>query len=284
MDENEKNIIDKYENDSEDNQDDYTPNIGEGSVATGPYADWKNNAITYPAKGQLVAAGYIDMQFNQLADAVKYDVYVDNKLVKTIEGEAAKAASYEVEFKNIKVEKHTTYVVATLADNTTVTSNIRNFYISKKGMGIWQNDVDKIKELNLSWYYTWSPNELTGVSDQVEFVPMIWGDEADNRSQDRQNEWNWLRNGGWKDYRYLLTFNEPDFTDQSNMTPERAVELWKEIEPICDDESVDVSSPVVAIPTVFYDTAENDYGTVGGWYGKYDQLMATAECLSLIHI
>ena len=276
VDSNEKNIIDEYGNGDDGDKDDHTPVIGSGSAASGPYAEWKNNAVTYPAKGQLVAAGIIDVKFNQLAGAVKYDVYVDNKLVKTFSGGEAEAASYTVETKNVKVKKHTAYVVATLADNTTVTSNIRTFYISKKGMGIWQDDADKIAETNLSWYYTWSPYPLTGVSGQVEFVPMVWGDEDDNRSQDRKNEWAWLRAGGHKDYRYLLSFNEPDFMDQSNMTPERAVELWPELERASDEGTI-VSSPVVAIPTVFYGTAENDYGTVGGWYGKYEQLMAAAE-------
>ncbi|MBR1929893.1 MAG: discoidin domain-containing protein [Lachnospiraceae bacterium] len=252
-------------------------NFAEGSVAEGAYADWKNNAITYPSKGGLVAAGYIDAAFGKLAGAIQYEVYVDGRLIETISGTDAQAAEYQVEFYSVEVAKHTIYVVATLENNDKVTSNVRAFYVSKKGMGIWQDDADKIEELNLSWYYTWSPYELNGVDKDVDFVPMVWGDEADTRSVDRVNEWKWLRAGNWRNYRYLLTFNEPDFTDQSHMTPERAVELWREIEPICDEPSIDVSSPVVAIPTVFYPDTNNDYNTVGGWYGKYDQLMATAE-------
>ncbi len=249
----------------------------DGNTAEGAYADWKNRAISSPSRGQLVAAGYVTAEFGKLDGAEKYEVYVDGELIKTISGQEANNTDFAVEFYNVDVAKHTLYVAATLKDGNRVTSNVRTFYISKKGMGIWQDDADKIAELNLSWYYTWSPYELNGVSNDVEFVPMIWGDEADNRSIDRVNEWKWLRSGKWRNYRYLLTFNEPDFTDQSHMTPERAVELWKEIEPVCDDPGVDVSSPVVAIPTVFYDTADNEYNTVGGWYGKYDQLMAKAE-------
>ena len=54
------------------------------------------------------------------------------------------------------------------------------------------------------------------------------------------------------------------------------MELWPELERVSDEGTI-VSSPVVAIPTVFYDSPDNDYQTVGGWYGKYEQLMAAAE-------
>lgn len=242
------------------------------SVATGPYADWKNNTVTYPEKGQLVASGAFDIQFGQLSGAKQYDVYVDEKLVKTISGAEANEASFSVEVKSVDVKKHTTYVVATLENNGKVTSNIRHFFISKKGMGIWQEDVDKIKETNLSWYYTWSIDELSGVSKQVEFVPMLWGDFGRGNSREAE----WLKNGGYKDYKYLLTFNEPDMPDQSNMTPERVVELWPELEKV-RQAGVSVSSPGTAVPTVLYGDTNNAYNTVGGWYGKYDQLMVKAD-------
>ena len=242
------------------------------SVATGPYADWKNNAITYPEKGQLVASGKFDIKFGQLSGAKQYDVYVDDKLVKTISGAEAKAVNFATEVKSVDVKKHTTYVVATLENGGKVNSNIRHFFISKKGMGIWQEDVDKIKETNLSWYYTWSIDELSGVSNQVEFVPMLWGDFGRGNSREAA----WLKNGGYKDYKYLLTFNEPDMPDQSNMTPERAVELWPEMEKV-RQAGVSVSSPGTAVPTVLYRDTNNAYNTVGGWYGKYDQLMVKAD-------
>ncbi len=252
------------------------PSVEPPVYATGDYADWKNNAITYPAKGQLVAAGTYSVEFGKLDSAEKYEVYVDGACVKTIEGQDAKADNFSVDVYSVDVAKHTTYVVATLENGSQIYSNERTFFISKKGMGIWQSASDKIEELNLSWYYTWSPYELTGVSEEVEFVPMVWGDEADLRSSDRQKEWEWLRSGAIENYRYLLTFNEPDYPDQSSMTPERAVAMWPELEALSDSGTI-VSSPAVAIPTVFYTDANNDYGTVGGWYGKYEELMAAAE-------
>ena len=114
---------------------------------------------------------------------------------------------------------------------------------------------------------------LTGATDQAEYVPMVWGNANESSGGDRKKEWEFIQNDGWENYRYLLMYNEPDFKDQANMSPEQVVENWKNIQPIVDNENVDVSSPCVAIPTVFYKDEDNDYHTVGGWFGKYNQLM-----------
>ena len=52
---------------------------------------------------------------------------------------------------------------------------------------------------------------------------------------------------------------------------------WENIQPIVDDNKTDVSSPVVAIPTVFYEDKNNDYHTIGGWFGKFNELMAAEK-------
>ena len=237
--------------------------------ATGPYSDWRNNAITYPTKGLLLPAGYVSIKFKSLSEAVKYEVYVDKILIKTFEGNEARFNSnFEVEIRNNEVKQQNTCVIATLNNGTEVISNMRNFFISKKGIGIWQSQVGQIKDMNLSWYYNWSPYPLSGVENNVDFVPMIWGNITENNAAHQ-----WIKSNKYKEYRFLLTFNEPDFPDQAHMTPEQAVEAWKYIKPIVDDEKVDVSSPVVAIPTVFYEDKNNDYRTVGGWFGKYTELM-----------
>ena len=250
--------------------------ISDETEAISKYADWRNKAITNPTKGQLLPAGFVSIKFNSLSDAEvqKYDAYVDFKLIKTYEGNAAKADNFEFEIRNNEVKKHTICIIATLSNGDEVISNIRNFFISKKGIGIWQSQVDQIKEMHNTWYYNWSVNPLSDATDKAEYVPMIWGNASENSSGDRKKEWNWIQNKEWKNYRYLLMFNEPDFKDQANMSPEQAVERWKYIQPIVDDEKTDVSSPVVAIPTVFYEDDNNDYNIKGGWFGKYNQLMA----------
>ena len=242
--------------------------ITDETQATGSYADWRNNAIVSPTKGQLLPAGFVTIKFSALNDAQKYEAYVDYDLIKTFE----KGNNLEFEIRNNEVKKHNTFIVATLSNGEEVISNVRYFFISKKGIGIWQSQVDQIKAMNITWYYDWSVTPLS--NDSGEYVPMIWGNASETSTGDRKKEWDFIQKEEWKNHRYLLMFNEPDFPDQANMSPEQAVERWKYIQPIVDDEKVDVSSPVVAIPTVFYEDDNNDYQTVGGWFGKYKKLMA----------
>ena len=246
--------------------------ISDEKEATGPYSNWRNEAIIYPEKGQLIPSGFVNIKFKSLESAKKYDIYFDYQIIKIFEQNNINE-HFEFEVRNNEVKKHTIFVIAILEDGTEVISNIRNFFISKKGIGIWQSQADQVKEMNISWYYNWSVNPLSDVTERAEYIPMIWGNANENSTGDRKKEWEFIKNNGWKNYRYLLMYNEPDFKDQANMTPEQAVENWKNIQPIVENEKIDVSSPCVAIPTVFYEDENNDYQTIGGWFGKFNQLM-----------
>ena len=56
---------------------------------------WKENAITVPAEGELIGAGYIDVEFDNSMEGYTYTVYldgkpmywIDNNIVKTDIGE-----------------------------------------------------------------------------------------------------------------------------------------------------------------------------------------------------
>ncbi|WP_310604709.1 galactose-binding domain-containing protein [Anaerosporobacter sp.] len=235
---------------------------GELQTATGAYADWKNTGITYPQMGQLIAAGVVTVTWNALdAQVDHYDVYVDDVLVDSVKADGKGA--YECEVYTTQVSSHQLKIVAVLkGEGKTVTANIRTFFVSKKGMGIWQDRADIIDETNLSWYYNWSPFELTGVSDAIEFVPMIWG--ADNGADDYA--WNWLKSGECKKYKTLLTFNEPDYPDQSDMSYQKAVELW----PTLQNSGLRLSSPATGNPAYFMKGGEGD------WFGPFlDKLAET---------
>ncbi len=238
-------------------------------IAEGPYAEWKNNGLLTPKKGQLVAAGIIDVEFSKLDNATEYEVYVDEQLVDTVA--ASNKETYQAKFESVNVNEHKLYVLAKLPDGSKIKTNQRTFYISKKGMGIWQSDVDKISELNLSWYYTWGTEPLQNAPENVEFIPMLWGNFGENSKEMR-----WINNEEYKKYNYVLTFNEPDVADQANMTPQRTVELWQQVKKI-QAAGVKVSSPSTSTPTVLLTDTNNAYGTVGGWYSVYDQLMVQAE-------
>ena len=88
-------------------------------------------------------------------------------------------------------------------------------YITKKGIG---GKFDRKDELGISWSYSWSlKGEATAFDD---YVPMFWGNSSDEGvNQVLQKT---LTN-------HILSFNEPDGKDQSNLTPEKALERYPKL-------------------------------------------------------
>jgi hypothetical protein len=97
----------------------------------------------------------------------------------------------------------------------------------KIGIGTWDIDakgtaLDDLERFDFGWYYNWQARPLWNPdgpqTDTHGFVPMIWGkgdvtatnlDYAENASSD-----------------YLLGFNEPDNSEQADMTVGQALKLW----------------------------------------------------------
>ncbi|HUQ62060.1 sigma-70 family RNA polymerase sigma factor [Lentzea sp.] len=94
---------------------------------------------------------------------------------------------------------------------------------AKKGVSTWNFDgVGKaLTDVRAGWYYNWAVHpDGIATPPNVEFVPMIWGAKfTDDATLTRAKA-----NG-----KVLLGFNEPDFPDQANMTPEQALDLWPKL-------------------------------------------------------
>ncbi|HEY2510989.1 MAG TPA: glycosyl hydrolase [Polyangiaceae bacterium] len=93
----------------------------------------------------------------------------------------------------------------------------------------------------IGWWYNWSPHPdstLTSASAAagVEFVPMIWGGTFDPTQLATQVP---------ADAKYLLTFNEPNFGAQSNLTPQQAAALWPKIEAFAQSKNLAIVSPAL---------------------------------------
>ena len=102
----------------------------------------------------------------------------------------------------------------------------------------------KIKELNTSWHYSWGAELNILEPEGVEFVPMIWGAGSDTVAvQQKLNGILALKNQ--KVAKYLLGFNEPDHTDQSNMSVEAAIAYWPKLAAL----GVPLGSPAPANPS-----------------------------------
>jgi len=114
---------------------------------------------------------------------------------------------------------------------------------SKRGIAYGYHspeDMDAIKE-GISWWYNWTskPDQSLGGAypiDGVVYIPMVWGgsfnvDEVVANIPD--------------DAEYILGFNEPNFTDQANLTPAQAADLWPQLEEIADRKNLKIVGPAL---------------------------------------
>lgn len=85
--------------------------------------------------------------------------------------------------------------------------------VSKKGVGLTYGVCDDMKTLRATWYYSWRPRSYSCAET---FYPMIWGRFDEVPDVDNSD--------------YLLGFNEPDRSNQANITPTDAARLWRQIE------------------------------------------------------
>ncbi|WP_188112347.1 glycosyl hydrolase [Salinicola aestuarinus] len=95
----------------------------------------------------------------------------------------------------------------------------------------------------IAWWYNWSTSpdaslETTAQDDHVEFVPMAHDAAFDEGA---------LRSylDAHPETRYLLAFNEPNFIDQANLTPQAAAEAWPAVERVANDYGLKLLSPAV---------------------------------------
>ncbi len=118
-----------------------------------------------------------------------------------------------------------------------------------KGVAAWAfSGVSKaLAKSGASWYYTWAPGHAGIASPRkVRFVPMIWGAANVTAATLRQVK---------REGHYLLGFNEPDNSGQSNMTVSQALALWPQLMAT----RMKLGSPAVA----------TDAATPGGWLDQF---------------
>ena len=83
-----------------------------------------------------------------------------------------------------------------------------------------------LENLNVSWYYNWTPEPNCPGDGHTEFIPMIWSEH-------------YLVDGNYEkylvpligsDYAALLGYNEPNWEGQAEMTVEEALRYWPLLE------------------------------------------------------
>jgi hypothetical protein len=108
--------------------------------------------------------------------------------------------------------------------------------------GVANSPCSVRRALGVSWYYNWGQTETEPCSngDGGAFVPMIWGHTGDEQSAASITRS--VASFATKGYGYVLGFNEPDNSSQSNISVATAVSLW----PAFDNPALEIVSPGTA--------------------------------------
>jgi len=108
--------------------------------------------------------------------------------------------------------------------------------IGKRGLGVYGTlSCSDIKLLgNVSWVYNWAqnPDILEECYDElgIQYIPMIHDASSDMTIV-------------YGNSPYLLTFNEPNFVEQANMSPQQAASLWPQVQAVATKFGMKISSP-----------------------------------------
>lgn len=99
----------------------------------------------------------------------------------------------------------------------------------------------------MSWFYNWTftaPSLIANDWEQLdmEYVPMTWGGGLDAEGGlDKIRAY--LK--AHPSIKYILGFNEPNFTSQSRMTPQYAASQWPYLEQIADEFGLTIVGPAL---------------------------------------
>ncbi|MFG0254301.1 MAG: glycosyl hydrolase [Rhodopirellula sp. JB053] len=118
---------------------------------------------------------------------------------------------------------------ASVALSPTLLAGPATYRQGKKGLGITSkspNWNERVKALELDWFYTWGARQPKDTPEGVQFIPMLWGwygdqsikalDKIKSASEDVADK-------------TLLGFNEPDGKSQSNISVDKAIQVWPEL-------------------------------------------------------
>ena len=111
---------------------------------------------------------------------------------------------------------------------------------AKRGFADTGAYYGNLQAVNAGWYYRWGPTRPSGVGDfDAQFLPMFW-----NGGQATASNINTIKNYG--DVEWVLGFNEPERTDQANMTVAQAISAWQTIDNGFAGSGIKLVSPAVS--------------------------------------
>ena len=124
----------------------------------------------------------------------------------------------------------------------------------KRGVSFDFKKIDDLPLLSpaISWSYNWGNDQNASAAlwfdtNEMDFCPMCWNNSY---SADKIREY-------VKEHpntKYLLGFNEPNLTDQCNMTPSQAAQYWPQVVALAKELNLSLVSPAM------------NYGTLAGYH------------------
>ncbi len=101
----------------------------------------------------------------------------------------------------------------------------------------------------VSWWYDWSLRPNAGVPADfrsrygMDFLPMLWNGNFDTAEVEAYLI-------ARPEIKHLLLLNEPNLTDQANLTPLQAAQLWPRYEAVADRTGVKLVGPAITWGTM----------------------------------
>jgi len=122
----------------------------------------------------------------------------------------------------------------------------------KRGVGYnFQSIADlQLMAPGFSWYYAWGTTQSMASQAKtlgVQFYPMVWNGNGSWASQITNLKAN------DPDCDYILAYNEPNLSDQANMTPQQAAAKWTALYDLARQLNMKIVSPAM------------NHGTLAGW-------------------
>lgn len=95
-------------------------------------------------------------------------------------------------------------------------------------------------EPGVTWYYNWgnAPGSRLVDNDDLEYIPMCWSDAY---SADKIRDYVKTH----PKVKYLLGFNEPNFTNQADLTPAEAAAVWPAVKSLADELGLELIAPAL---------------------------------------
>jgi len=127
----------------------------------------------------------------------------------------------------------------------------------------------------VSWLYNWTftaPSLIVNDWEDLhmDYIPMVWGGGLDDESG-RNKIRAYLQQH--PSIKYILGFNEPNFTSQSRMTPKYAASQWPYLEQIADEFGLTLVGPALnfgpAGGSVRDEDDGHEYTDPYDWYDKF---------------